>query len=62
MRRLDRSDLPVAETPTVEALGRAYRAGAQPYEDYGLQKFVEFAPNPNQALELRKFNFRMRRA
>jgi peptide/nickel transport system substrate-binding protein len=34
----------------------------QPNEDYGLQKFVEFAPNPNQALELRKFNFRMRRA
>jgi peptide/nickel transport system substrate-binding protein len=34
----------------------------QPYEDYGLQKYVEFAPNPNQALELRKFNFRMRRA
>ena len=34
----------------------------QPYEDYGLQKYVEFGPNPNQALELRKFNFRMRRA
>ncbi len=34
----------------------------QPNEDYGLQKYVEFAPNPNQALELRKFNFRMRRA
>jgi peptide/nickel transport system substrate-binding protein len=34
----------------------------QPYEDYGLQKHVEFAPNPNQAFELRRFNFRMRRA
>jgi peptide/nickel transport system substrate-binding protein len=34
----------------------------QPYEDYGLQKYVEFAPNPNQAFELRRFNFRMRRA
>jgi len=34
----------------------------QPYEDYALQKYVEFTPNSNQALELRKFNFRMRRA
>ena len=34
----------------------------QPYEDYGLQKYVEFTPNPNQAFELRRFNFRMRRA
>ena len=34
----------------------------QPNEDYGLQKYVEFTPNPNQALELRKFNFHMRRA
>ena len=34
----------------------------QPYEDYGLQKHVEFTPNPNQAFELRKFNLRLRRA
>ncbi len=34
----------------------------QPYEDYGLQKYVEFTPNPNQQLEVRKFNFRFRRA
>jgi peptide/nickel transport system substrate-binding protein len=34
----------------------------QPYEDYGLQKFVGFTPNPNQALELRSFNLRVRRA
>jgi peptide/nickel transport system substrate-binding protein len=34
----------------------------QPYEDYGLQKYVEFTPNPNQQLEVRKFNFRLRRA
>ena len=34
----------------------------QPYEDYGLQKYVNYNPNPNQALGLRKFNFRMRRA
>ena len=34
----------------------------QPYEDYGLQKHVEFTPNPNQAFELRRFNFRMKRA
>jgi peptide/nickel transport system substrate-binding protein len=34
----------------------------QPYEDYGLQKYVEFTPNPNQQFEIRRFNFRMRRA
>ncbi|HEV8673816.1 MAG TPA: ABC transporter substrate-binding protein [Methylomirabilota bacterium] len=33
----------------------------QPYEDYGLQKYVEFTPNPNQQFEVRRFNFRMRR-
>jgi peptide/nickel transport system substrate-binding protein len=33
----------------------------QPYEDYGLQKYVEFTPNPNQQFEIRRFNFRMRR-
>jgi peptide/nickel transport system substrate-binding protein len=34
----------------------------QPFEDYGLQKHVEFTPNPNQQFEIRRFNFRMRRA
>jgi len=34
----------------------------QPYEDYGLQRYVEFTPNPNQQFEIRRFNFRMRRA
>ncbi len=34
----------------------------QPSEDYGLQKHVEFTPNPNQQFEIRRFNFRMRRA
>jgi len=34
----------------------------QPYEDYGLQKHVEWTPNPNQEFEIRKFNFRFRRA
>ncbi len=34
----------------------------QPYEDYGLQKSVEFTPNPNQAFELRRFNLRVRQA
>jgi peptide/nickel transport system substrate-binding protein len=34
----------------------------QPYEDYGLQKYVEFTPNPNQQFELRRFNFKLRRA
>ena len=33
----------------------------QPYEDYGLRRYVEFAPNQDQQLELRRFNFRMRR-
>jgi peptide/nickel transport system substrate-binding protein len=34
----------------------------QPYEDYGLQRYVEFVPNPNQQFEIRRFNFRMKRA
>jgi peptide/nickel transport system substrate-binding protein len=34
----------------------------QPYEDYGLQKHVEWTPNPNQQFDIRRFNFRMRRA
>src|SRR2546426_1227716 len=33
----------------------------QPYEDYRLQKYVEFTPNPNQQFEIRRFNFRFRR-
>src|SRR3989441_5025591 len=34
----------------------------QPYEDYGLQKHVEWTPNPNQQFEIRRFNLRFRRA
>ncbi|HEY3067874.1 MAG TPA: ABC transporter substrate-binding protein [Methylomirabilota bacterium] len=34
----------------------------QPYEDYGVQRYVEWTPNPNQAFEVRRFNLRMRRA
>jgi peptide/nickel transport system substrate-binding protein len=34
----------------------------QPVEDYGLQRYVEFTPSPDQQMELRRFNFRMRRA
>src|SRR3989440_8910030 len=34
----------------------------QPYEDYGLQKYVAWTPNPNQALEIRRFAFKFRRA
>ncbi len=34
----------------------------QPYEDYGLQKYLEFTPNPNQQFEIRRFNFKFRRA
>jgi peptide/nickel transport system substrate-binding protein len=34
----------------------------QPYEDYGLQKYVEWAPDPLQQLEIRRFNFKFRRA
>ena len=34
----------------------------QPYEDYGLLKYVEWTPNPNQQFELRRFNFKRRRA
>jgi peptide/nickel transport system substrate-binding protein len=34
----------------------------QPYEDYGLQKYAEWTPNPNQQFEIRRFNFKFRRA
>ena len=34
----------------------------QPYEDYGIQKYVEWTPNPNQQFEIRRFNFKFRRA
>jgi len=34
----------------------------QPYEDYGLQKYVDWTPNPNQQFEVRRFAFRFRRA
>ena len=33
----------------------------QPYEEYGLRRYVEFTPSPDQQLELRRFNFRIRR-
>jgi peptide/nickel transport system substrate-binding protein len=34
----------------------------QPYEDTGLRRYVEYTPSPDQQLELRRFNFRLRRA
>jgi peptide/nickel transport system substrate-binding protein len=34
----------------------------QPYEDYGLRRYVEFTPSPDQHLELRRYNFHLRRA
>ena len=33
----------------------------QPMEDYGLRRYVEFTPSPDQQFDLRRFNFRMRR-
>ena len=33
----------------------------QPYEDYGIQKYVEWTPNPNQAFEIRRFAFKFKR-
>ncbi len=33
----------------------------QPHELYGIQRYVEFTPNPNQQFEVRRFNFHMRR-
>ena len=33
----------------------------QPYDDYGLQKYVEWAPHPLQFIEVRRFNLRMKR-
>ncbi len=34
----------------------------QPYEDYGLQRYVEWTPNPNQEFEIRRFNLKLKRA
>src|SRR5262250_582663 len=34
----------------------------QPYEDYGVQKYVEWTPDPLQQLEIRRFNLKLRRA
>jgi peptide/nickel transport system substrate-binding protein len=34
----------------------------QPYEDYGVQKHVEWTPDPLQQLEIRRFNLKLRRA
>ena len=34
----------------------------QPYEDNGVQKYVEWTPDPLQQLEIRRFNFKFRRA
>jgi ABC-type transport system substrate-binding protein len=34
----------------------------QPYEDCGLRRYVGYTPSPDQQLELRRFNFRLRRA
>lgn len=34
----------------------------QPVEEYGLQRYMEFTPSPDQQFELRRFNFRLRRA
>jgi peptide/nickel transport system substrate-binding protein len=34
----------------------------QPFEDYGVQKVVDWTPNPNQQFEVRRFNLKMRRA
>jgi hypothetical protein len=33
----------------------------QPYEDYGPRRYVEYAPSPEQHVDLRRFNFRLRR-
>jgi peptide/nickel transport system substrate-binding protein len=33
----------------------------QPFEDYGLQKTVDWQPNPNQQFEIRRFNLKFRR-
>ena len=33
----------------------------QPMDLYGLQKYVDWRPNPNQSMEVRQFNFKFRR-
>jgi ABC-type transport system substrate-binding protein len=34
----------------------------QPVEEYGLRRYVEFTPSPDQQFDLRSANFRLRRA
>ena len=51
-----------AQTTQKRELVTAQGGVIQPYEDYGLQKHVEWTPNPNQQFEIRKFNFKFRRA
>ena len=34
----------------------------QPVEEYGLRRYVEFMPSPDQQSDLRSANFRLRRA
>jgi hypothetical protein len=34
----------------------------QPNEDYGLRRYVELTPSPEQCVDLRRVNFRLRRA
>jgi peptide/nickel transport system substrate-binding protein len=34
----------------------------QPVESYGLQRYVDWRPHPNQFIEIRRFNFRFQRA
>jgi peptide/nickel transport system substrate-binding protein len=34
----------------------------QPYDDYGIQKYLEWMPHPLQFVELRNFNLKVRRA
>ncbi len=33
----------------------------QPVDSYGLQRYVDWKPNPNQSIEVRQFNFKFRR-
>jgi ABC-type transport system substrate-binding protein len=44
------------------ALATAWRRTGPTTWHLGVRRYVEFTPNPDQQLELRRFNFRLRRA
>ena len=61
-REVPRRGVPQDDEDHARAQAFGWVIVMQPYEDYGLQKFVDFTPNPNQQFEVRRFNLKLRRA